>query len=659
MVEETTTQETLEQEQQQQHHHSGGSGARSQLVQRLIEASSLPAFMTDLVTAQAITVAGTEGAGFVLERGAENAFSLRPIAHIRPDESTNDARQAALNAFQELIRPCIQQGKDGAIEVSGPNDAAESQFCLVTLLRADANIIAVSAVVTRAINLDRAKQRLMSMQLVAGYFELFTLKRNSEQNRTIAESHQHAMQLSTAVATAEGFESAAMGLCNELATRSGATRVSLGWIKGERIRVKALSHTEEFDKKQELIVLLERVMEECADQEQEVLYNPTPDGMGTDNVTRNAHELSRNQGGHIVLSLPLRRRAEIVGVVTIEFLPTHELSPNVARGLSVAVDVLAPQLYDRYQNDRWLITKVGLSTKEVSKKVIGPRHMVAKLIAVAATALIFVLVQPFWTPMYHVSSSFQFGAIAPNAVSAPFEGMIEKIATIRPDGSVGFFADGRKIKPGDFVKAGTPLVALRTDELTDKLLKARSEAQAKDKEATKLGAEDKIAESHIALDEKAGFDADVALLQYQIGQATLFAPLDGVILKGDLEDKLRAPVKQGDVMFEIGNPANLRAELSVPDRDMLDVHVGQTGRFATNALPSSRYDFTVDRIIPMGEAKDGGNVFTVYGTITDANKNQAWRPGMSGEARINVEHRRIIWIWTHRLVDFMRLKLWM
>jgi len=32
---------------------------------------------------------------------------------------------------------------------------------------------------------------------------------------------------------------------------------------------------------------------------------------------------------------------------------------------------------------------------------------------------------------------------------------------------------------------------------------------------------------------------------------------------------------------------------------------------------------------------------------------------MAGEARIDAGHKRIVWIWTHRLIDFLRLKLWM
>ncbi len=58
------------------------------------------------------------------------------------------------------------------------------------------------------------------MQMVAGYFDLYMLRRTSEQSRAIAQSHQHVLQLATSVATSEGFQAAAMGLCNELATRA-------------------------------------------------------------------------------------------------------------------------------------------------------------------------------------------------------------------------------------------------------------------------------------------------------------------------------------------------------------------------------------------------------------------------------------------------------
>ncbi len=62
-----------------------------------------------------------------------------------------------------------------------------------------------------------------------------------------------------------------------------------------------------------------------------------------------------------------------------------------------------------------------------------------------------------------------------------------------------------------------------------------------------------------------------------------------------------------------------------------------------------------------GEAKEGANSFTVYGDVDPAAMaaNPSWRPGMAGEARVDVANRSLAWTWTHRLIDFLRLKLWL
>ena len=45
--------------------------------------------------------------------------------------------------------------------------------------------------------------------------------------------------------------------------------------------------------------------------------------------------------------------------------------------------------------------------------------------------------------------------------------------------------------------------------------------------------------------------------------------------------------------------------------------------------------------------------------LLDGAADPMWRPGMMGEARVDVQKRPMIWIWTHRLVDWARLKVWM
>jgi hypothetical protein len=627
--------------------------SRSRLVQRLLAAGSdLPAFVRDLLTTQAVVVAGTEAAGFLIEMAPpaasidENEAPKQPemrlqlIEHIRPDESTPDVRKAAIQAFADIVKPCVFQNKDGAIEigVDKPQDTIEPQFCLVTLLRAENRVVAVSAVITRCRDKERAQQRLQSMQLVAGYFDVFTLRRGTEQVRDVAATHQYVLQLATSVATADGFSSSAMNLANELATRTSASRVSIGWLKGTRIKLKAISHSEEFDRKQELSVQLERAMEECLDQGELVQFDPN--GEGSPNVTREAQALSRMSGGGAVLSLPLHHGSDVQGVVTLEFPPQKPLDPRAATALAVATELIAPQLYDRYQNDRWLITKAAISTRETAKLAIGPKHMLAKSIISLSIATLLIIC--FYCPMFHVTAPFSFAPIDKRTMCAPFDGYIAKV----------------NHHPGQLVKAGDVLLEMDTKDVVLEQLRYKSEAAAKYDEAQKYEADStKIGDYKQAMEERAVALREVDLRQSRIDRSIIHAPYDGVVLSGDWRDKVGAPVKQGDVLYDMSEHG-LRAELSVAERDIQWLHGGQSGELATTSLPNERKAFHIEPhgIIPMGTPKEGENVFTVYAAPDQT--NDQWRPGMEGEAKVDVERRPVIWIWTHRLVDFIRIKLW-
>jgi multidrug resistance efflux pump len=390
-------------------------------------------------------------------------------------------------------------------------------------------------------------------------------------------------------------------------------------------------------------------MEECADQEEAIQYDPT--GKSSENVTREAQAFSRSQGGTIILSLPLRNRAEVVGVITLEFLPNTQVSPQVSNGLAVAVELLAPQLYDRYQNDRYLVTKAGLSIRSQLEHVTGPRYTIAKLIVVAS--IIGILFVALFRPMYHVSATFQFEAPDKTSVSAPFEAKLSEI---------GHKPDGEPLRPGDFVTQGQLLALLDTFELRDKQTDAyKRMEQAQAEEEKYLNTPGKISDANIARAQKEAAQAEVDLYRSQIDSARIVAPYDGMILKGDLSEKIGQKVQLGEDLFQIAANKDLRPALSVSERDIQDVKIGANGQLATDALPWDHHPFTVTRVIPEGQAKEGANTFTVYGDIgAQAKSNhEDWRPGMAGEARIDVGHRSLAWIWTHRLIDFLRLKLWM
>jgi biotin carboxyl carrier protein len=479
----------------------------------------------------------------------------------------------------------------------------------------------------------------MSMQLVAGYFELYGLRRQNEVTKHTIQRQTRALQLVNSVATSEGFKAAAAQLCNEMAQRTGASRVSIGWAKGENIKLTAISHTEKFDRKQELVVQLERVMEESFDQEQLVQYHPN--GQTSPTVTREAQALSRANGGQAVISLPLRRKSEIVGVMTLEFDPSVNLDADAAAALVVAADLVAPSLWDRYQNDRWLITKAGVSLKHLGEATVGPKYMITKVVVVLVLALIaFICI---YSPMYKVSAPFAFVPVVKRDVAAPVEGYIAEYL----------------VRPGDSVKQGQVIARLKVDDLLTQKYEAETEANAYLIEAQNARAEGKIADEALAMEKRKLAQIKAGHLQKQIDKHTILSPIDGEVLRGDLKDKIGSPVKVGDVLFEIGQRVPLEAELEVAERDIQEVQVGQEGYLATTALPNQEYTFKINRIVLVGEpsGKGANNVFKVYAQVDD--QVGTWVPGQAGEARVKIARRPLIYHWTHRLVEWVQLKLWL
>ena len=73
------------------------------------------------------------------------------------------------------------------------------------------------------------------------------------------------------------FIAAAMSLCNELASRWKAERVGIGLLKGRYVRLRALSHTEKITRNMQLVQDIESAMEECLDQDVEILFPPPTD----------------------------------------------------------------------------------------------------------------------------------------------------------------------------------------------------------------------------------------------------------------------------------------------------------------------------------------------------------------------------------------------
>src|SRR3990172_2181011 len=200
------------------------------------------------------------------------------------------------------------------------------------------------------------------------------------------------------------------------------------------------------------------------------------------------------------------------------------------------------------------------------------------------------------------------------------------------------------------------MAILDTSELRLKLAAAKAEMSGYIKQASVAMRDGQIAQSQIAKANADKMTAQINLLNYMMNRSDIISPISGFVVKGDLKKQIGAPVRTGDVLFEVSPLQSLRAELLVPEAAIFDIPPGQAGLLTTASFPGQRIKFTVERINPVAEVVNQRNVFKVRVNLLET---YSWlRPGMEGVARVSIGKRRYAWIWTRKVVNWVRMKLW-
>lgn len=150
--------------------------------------------------------------------------------------------------------------------------------------------------------------------------------------------------------------------------------------------------------------------------------------------------------------------------------------------------------------------------------------------------------------------------------------------------------------------------------------------------------------------------AQLALVEEKLARTRIQAPFDGLVVTGDLSQLLGAPVTQGKVLFEIAPLDRYRVILKVDERDIRYVTEGQKGQLALSGLTQERLGFTISKVTPVATAEEGGNFFRVEAQLEEP--GIPLRPGMEGIGKSTVGEGKLGWLWTRRLLDWVRLTCW-
>lgn len=438
----------------------------------------------------------------------------------------------------------------------------------------------------------------------------------------------------TATATQERrFGHAALAVVNEIAAKLQCDRVSMGFEVSGSIEVQAISHTATFDRKTNLVRLIGDAMDEALDLDVAVVY-PTPDDEGLGAI---AHaELASKDAA--ICSVPLVEHGQTIGILMLE---RHGDKPFIASDVELCKTMgllLGPILGLKRDSERSAWQLLRESIRSGARVFFGPRHPGAKLIALLlAGAIVFFSLVSF--PYRVAAKTFIEGAVQRAAV-APFE---------------GYVAESR-VRAGETVKQGQ--VLCRLDDKDLKLEQTRWTAerdQADRKYRQALAAQDRASASIMAAQIEQA-QAQLSLVEEKLVRATLVAPFDGIVVSGDLSQLLGTPVELGKVLFEIAPLDAYRVIVNVDERDVSYVNAGQKGELALSGIPYEKIRFEVKLVTPVSTSQEGINFFRVEAHI-EGNPEHL-RPGMEGVAKISVGERKLIWIWTHGLVDWLRLWAW-
>lgn len=477
---------------------------------------------------------------------------------------------------------------------------------------------------------------MRQLQWGAAWLEVLLRREEVAKDAASKERLKTVLDLLATGAGHERFTGAAMALTTAMATRLACDRVSVGFVRGRRVHVRAISHSAQFRKQTNLVRAIGSAMDEARDQQAVIVYPPPPDS--PPRAVRAHAELARQQGAGAVCSIPLSGGDRVLGVLTLERPEDRPFDAATVELCEALAAVAGPMLETQRREDRWLVTKAAEAGRRVLGQLIGPRHLALKLSAAGLAGAVAFLATAQGD--YRVSATTVIEPAIRRAAVAPFG---------------GYIAEAR-VRAGDLVERGQVLSVLDDREMKLERLKWLSQHEQLVKQHQQALAARKAAEVRILSAQIDQAKAQLALLDDQLSRTQVLAPFDGVVVSGDLSQSLGAPVEQGRVLFEVAPLDAYRVILQVDERDIADVAAGQRGHLLLSGFPTESLPITVEKLTPVSTAREGRNFFRVEAQLETT--VERLRPGMEGVGKVEIDRRLLVWIWTHQLIDWLRLALW-
>lgn len=483
------------------------------------------------------------------------------------------------------------------------------------------------------------RRTMRELHWSCGWIEARLWQGQAALGRKQADTARLLTALLAAVESHERFDGAALALVNAIPEVTGFDAAALGMVRRGRVRLEALSRVAAFGRRTERVGTYEAAMDEALAQAEAVAWPERPDGRRMIDLAHRT--LGQYLGAGAVVSAPLTVRGRVVGVLTLERGRGADealaLAGDAVDELRLVAAALSPVLKAKFDERRLVSGRLRHWIGRSLSAVFGRRPA----IALGALALLAVLAVPFFVP-------------APLRVraDATVEGATQQAAVAPID---GFLADA-PARAGDRVTAGQLLARLDDRDLRlEHATNTARVAQARQTLREALSTGDRAAAA-VANAELSEAVAAADLTAARLARLDIVAPIDGLIVSGDLSQRIGSPLSRGDTLYEIAEEDGWRLRIDVSEYDLALVGDGQEGRAVFSGLSGADVPFVVTGIASVSDPGAGENRFRVEADVTSA--PPAMRPGLTGTAKITTGETTLAWAWTRGTVVRMRLFLW-
>lgn len=540
----------------------------------------------------------------------------------------------------EITERALREGRGIVREREIPDGAApvsdRPDFQLAYPIRLDGRVRGVVALDVAWREESRLQLAMRELQWGTGWLEVL-LRRHADPMEAARLRMKSILQLVAILLEQGNLKNACNALVTEIATHLGCDRVALGLMHDRELRIEAVSHTVQFDTHANLINATTAAMMESLDQKEPIVY--PPDSGGRLVVTFAHADLAQLSGAGGVATFPLYYQGQAVGALTLERvsgLEFEKASLELLDGLSA---MLGPLISLQRSRQRSLPAHATDTVRGTWVRLVGPGEAGFKFTVMVVSLLLLFLI--FAKGEYRVSGTARIEGEIQRALTAPFQGYVRESLH----------------RAGDTVKKGDVIARLDDRDLRLERVRFAAQRDQASQQFREAMAKRERSAARIASALTAQAEAQIALIDEQLGRAELVAPFTGILVSGDLSQALGAPVERGQVLFEIAPLDFYRVVMQVDEQQVVDVRPGQSGELVLTSMPDVRYPLTVKMVTPVNMAKEGRNLFRVEAPL-GVKPDGRLRPGMEGVAKVSVDQRRLIWIWTREFTTWLKRRLW-